>query len=242
MDRKYSIAVYSLFVTALVLNFAFWTHSHKILTKWNNVPPAPSASSLRMSSLGDPEIAYRLVGYFLQNTGNTGGNFEGLKYYDYAALEKWLSLTVDLDDKSNFVPFLAAYYFGALDDMPEKTKHLVNYLEMVGQADHPQQWRWLAQAVYQARYKMNDMPLALKLANKLANLNQDVAPWGRQMPAFVQLEMGNKEAAYEIMRQMLISDGEKLHPNEVNFMVDFICTRALTENEARKEALCQNLE
>lgn len=240
--NHHSMIVYTLFVLALFSNFLFWTSSSKILPKWDNVPPAPSLSSLRMTSLGDPEIAYRMVGYFLQNTGNTGGNFESLKNYDYALLERWLSLTIDLDDRSNFVPFLAAYYFGALDDMPEKTRHLVKYLEIIGQADYPQQWRWLAQAVYQARYKMGDNHLALQLANKLANLNQDVAPWGRQMPAFVQLEMGNKQAAYELMRQMLISDGDKLHPNEVNFMIDFICTRTLTKDESRKDPICQDIK
>ncbi len=69
-------------------------------------------------------------------------------------------------------------------------------------------------------------------ASVLAELKADTAPWARQMPAFVQMQMGNKQAAYEIMVRMLASEQDNLHPNEVNAMVEYICTRALEPAEA----------
>ncbi len=227
------------FIAILILNFAFWFHARGILPTWANVPPAPSAALAPMSGLGDEEIAYRLFGYSIQNFGNVGGNYNSLRDYDYKTLEQWFFAAQALDPRANYVPFLAAFYFGAVEDRPELLSHVVNYLAVEGQAPYPQKWRWLAHAVYLARYKMNDMPRALALAQTLSALpGDDVAPWARQMPAFVQLQMGNKQAAYEIMVRMLGSEKGKVHPNEVNEMVRFICTRALDRADAAQNPLC----
>jgi hypothetical protein len=229
-----------LFGMAVLLNFAFWQHSKNILPKWDNVMAAPDETTAALSGLGDTEIAYRLMGYFLQNAGNVGGRYESLKAYDYAALEKWFFLSQKLDDRANYVPYLAAYYFGGVEDEPEKTAHVVNYLGEHGQLLYPQKWRWMLQAIYLARYKQNDLPRALDLANKLASLKTDTAPWARQMPAFIQLKMGNKEAAYEIMVRMLASEKDKLPASEVKEMLRYICTRTLEPTDAAKNPLCQD--
>ncbi len=235
----------AVFVLALVLNVFFWSQSRKILSGWDNIPAAPSEAAAGFAGLGDREIAYRLFGYFLQNAGNVGGNFESLRAYDYAALEKWFFLSQSLDDRANYVPFMAAYYFGGIDDpdnlsnQNEKLDHVINYLASEGQKPYPQKWRWLAQAVYLARYKQEDLPKALKLANILAALPTDTAPWARQMPAFVQLKMGNKQAAYEVMVRMLASEHDKLPAIEVNEMKHFICVRTLSAQDAAKNPLCQ---
>lgn len=237
---KTSLPLYLLFLAALLLNWCFWRQSHTVFSKWDNVPPAPSETAASFAGLGDSEIAYRMFGYFLQNLGNVGGDFEPLKLYDYASLEQWFFLTQTLDDRANYVPFLAAYYFGGVEDSPDKIGHVVTYLADNGQKLYPQKWRWLAQAVYLARYKQNDLPKALSLANTLASLKTDTAPWARQMPAFVQLQMGHKEAAYDIMLQMMQSEMDKLPPQEINAMKDYICTRTLSKEEAAKNRLCQD--
>lgn len=230
------------FVLILIGNFAFWNHSRHVLPEWDNVPVPPKISMASFIGLGDKIISYRLYAYMLQNFGNTGGRFESLKKYDYGHLEDWFFLTDEIDPISNYVPFMASYFFGAVEGDKEKTRHVVNYLAKHGEQPYPEKWRWLAQAVYLARYKMEDMNLALSLAYKVNALPGYVAPWARQLPAFVQLKMGNKEAAYEIMVRMLASDGAKLHPNEVNAMKDFICTRTLDKAALAKNPLCQDLK
>lgn len=244
--KRSSLLVYGFFIIILVANLAFWRDSRKILPEWDNVPPAPNSSVAAFTGLGDRGVSYRLFAYMLQNFGNTGGRFESLKKYDYANLEAWFHLTRDMDPISNYVPFLAAYFFGGMEiagaEDKERLRHVVNYLAREGQEPYPEKWRWLAQAAYLARYKIEDLDLALELANKVAVLPGDVAPWARQLPAFVQLKMGNKEAAYQIMLQMLKTEGSKLHPNEVNEMIRFICERTLDKAEAAKNPLCQDLK
>lgn len=225
----------------LCLNIVFWIETRNVLPEWNNVPPVPSsAAKAGLPGLGDAQAAYRMYGYTLQNLGNTGGLYENLKKYDYAMLERWFSVAHALNPRSDFVPVLAAYYFGALDGYPDKTAHVVSYLAMAGEDPYPQKWRWLAQAVYLARYQERNLPRALELAERLASLETPTAPWARQMPAFVQLDMGNREAAYEVMVRMLATEGDRLHPNEVNFMREFICTRTLEKADAAKNPLCRD--
>jgi hypothetical protein len=231
--------LHGFFLLAIVLNLAFWMHSRHVFSAWDNVPPAPGHASSSLSALGDTGVAYRMVGYMLQNFGNTGGRYESLKNYDYDRLKGWLFAAQALDGESNYVPFLAAYYYGAREDDPKALSNVISYLADEGQKPYPQKWRWLAHAVYLARYKENNLPKALELADRLAGLkNKDVAPWARQMPAFIQLQMGNKEAAYKIMTHMLATEAGKIHPNEINAMRDFICERTLDGAQAAKDPLC----
>lgn len=229
------------FAAFLFLNTALWLYTKRIPPEWGNVGSAPSVEAAALSGMGDREIAYRLAGYFLQNVGNVGGNYRSLRDYNYADLEDWFFVTQALDERANYVPFLAAYYFGAVDDEDTtKISHVVNYLSEHGQLLYPQKWRWLAQAIYLARYKEKDTPRALMLAQRLAALPTDTAPWARQMPAFIQLEQGDKDAAYEIMVRMLASEHDKLPAVEVNEMRRFICTRTLEPDEAVKNPLCKD--
>lgn len=234
--------LYAVFAASLMANIAFWSHARTVRESWGNVPSAPTQAYAGVAGLGDGGLSYRMIGYALQNFGNTGGFYESIEAYDFAALEKWMFLADTFDPYGNYVPFMAAYLFGATND-PGKTAHLVRYLRHTGAVNHGEKWRWLAQAVYKARYVMKDNALALEVAQELAALpNPDVAPWARQMPAFINLDMGNKEAAYGIMLQMLESEGNKLDPVEIRFMVDFICNRTLAKDETAKNPLCQSME
>ena len=234
-----SFFLYAFFMLALLGNILFWSHSRTVFSEWDNVPPAPTQTTATLWGLGDSEITYRLFGYLLQNMGNTGGNFQPLKKYDYAALEKWFFVAQYLDPRADYVPFLAAYYFGAVEDEPERISHIVNYLHSEGQAAYPEKWRWLPQAIYLARHKEGNKPRALEMANQLAAMDGDLPPWARQMPAFIEMDMGNKQASYEIMMRMLVTEQDKLPPNEINAIKDYICTRTLDKAEAAQNPLCQ---
>lgn len=237
---KSSLWLHVVFGVLLIANFAFWVKSRHILPQWDNVPAAPNKDTASFSGLGDSEISYRLAGYFLQNLGNVGGMYKPLKDYDYDLLGQWFTIAQSLDPRSNYVPFMAAYYFGSVQEGYEyKLTPVIDYLSTEGQAPYPQKWRWLAQAIYLARFRQHDMDKALDLANILANLKTNTAPWARQMPAFIHMQMGNKEAAYQIMIRMLATEQNKLPASEVNEMRNYICERTLEPAEAAKNPLCQ---
>jgi hypothetical protein len=226
------------FAFILALNVSLWLSVKSVRTEWGNVPPVPSKVGALWTALGDEQFAYRLYGLFIQNMGDTGGRVINLNEYNYEELAKWFNLQNELDQRSDFSPFLAGYFFGNVRD-PEKLRPLVDYLEKASGNGEGQKWRFLAQAAFLARFKMKDQDRALELAYKLSSFeNPKMAPWAKQMPAFILSSEGEKEAAFTLMVSLLETERENLHPNEVNAMLDFICTRTLDKDDARIQKIC----
>lgn len=216
-------------------------YSRDIRASWANVPPVPKAQSAAMMALGDKQLAYRMSALMVQNLGDIGGRVTPLYLYDYDRLAKWFFLADKMDERSNFMPLLAAFYFGGGTQDPSTLGPIIDYLEMVGMREYGEKWRWLVQAIYLARFRMGDTQRAMGLAQSLAEIRQPNMPaWTRQMPAFIASAQGDKQAAYEIIVSVLKDEREDLHPNEVNFMVHYICARLLDKAEAAKDPLCIN--
>jgi hypothetical protein len=237
--------LWAIFLILLGVMVVLWAPLKNIQSKWMNVPPAPGKGNASGIGLGDDEFAYRAYGIMLQNLGDSGGRVTSLNAYNYKSLGEWFFLLDDLNDKSSFAPYIAAYYYGAASD-GKKIRPLISYLESVGDEPSNEKWRWLAQAVYLARYKLEDIPLALRLSKKLATMadqpGADMPNWTRQMPAFILNASGDKEAAYAIMVEILRSVGDKLHPNEVNHTRAYICEDILSSEEAKENPLCEGVQ
>lgn len=237
---KTQFVLLSVIITCVFANFLLWLSVRDVQAKWLNVPPVPSQENAAGSGLGDAQFAYRNISIMLQNLGDSGGRTTPLNAYDYDELGRWFMLADHLDPKSNFIPFLAAYYFGGVEGAPEKLPPVIKFLEHVGGRGINEKWRWLAQAVHLARYKYNDMDWALLLAQKLSSLSVTNMPiWAKNMNVLVMNARGEKESAYQMLMQILQTEGDNLHPTEVIFMVDQICNAILDEREAKVHPLCQ---
>lgn len=238
MSAKTENLIKILFAITILCNVLTWLSVRDVRARWMNVPPVPSEGGAAFLTLGDKQFAYRVIGITLQNLGDSGGRATPLKDYDYQRLADWFMLQEKLDPISNFTPLLGMFFGGSQD--PTKLRPLIDYLTVAGNKTEGEKWRWLAHAVYLARYKLQDEGLGLELAYKLAGLkNPDMPVWTRQMPGFVLNTKGDKQAALAIMVKILKSSADKLNPNEVNATVDYICTRILDETEAAVHPLCQ---
>ena len=237
--QKSFLILVALFTLSIALNVALWSSVRGVNVEWKDVPPTPSVSGALWSALGDRQFAFRSYGIMIQNMGDTGGKVTSLSDYDYEALGHWFGLSHQLDPNSGFMPLIAGYFFGAIRDHPEKLPPIIDYLELAAGDGEGQKWRWLGQAALLARHKMNDLDRALELANKLAAFeNPEMANWARQMPVVVLTAQGEKESAYAFMVNLLKTEADSLHPNEVNATLDYICTRILDEREAAQDPLC----
>lgn len=227
-QKKIPAIIFALFLFA---NTLFWVKSHHVQANWGNIPPAPEIEHASIMSMGDGQLAYRTNAIMLQNFGNTGGRFVSLKDYDYKKLSEWFFLQDALDPVSNAVPMMAAFYFGGVKDK-EKLYIILDYLAVVGQRSYGEKWRWLGHGVNLARYELNDTDKALELAYLLAdNKDPKLADWAKQMPAFVLRAQGKTRLAYDIMLNILISNIDTLHPNEIFYMKDYICNTLLPEDK-----------
>ena len=239
--NRSNLPLYSIFTMFLLLNIALWTQTHKLRPTWGNVPPAMSTRGTLMMNMGDAQLAYRRNGMMLQNLGNEGGDSTPLKDYNFDLLRGWFMLQDTLDPVAHFTPYLAAYYFGATQDPKNQLGPVIDYLEVQGLRTEPDKWRWLAEAVFLARYKKADMPRAFELANKLANV-PGIPMWAKAMPAFVLRAEGDKEAAYTLMMGILSSSAKSLSPYEIRLLRDNICNQTLTPEQAAKNELCTQVK
>jgi hypothetical protein len=223
--------------SALALNLALWEGSRDMFAKWAGVPPVPSTVGANMMTLGDSEFSYRSFALTLQNLGDGGGQTTPLKDYDYKKLGKWFWLLNSLDPASEHLPLVAAYYFGAVHDMPQDAAVVVDFLSKIGQNPAGDKWRWLAQAAFLAQHRVKDLHLALDIAYTLSRMQpiggHPLPSWAREYPAFVLKAQGEKESARKLMETMLLTEE---NPAEINFIKSFL-TEQLKIDPSEVEAL-----
>lgn len=210
-----------LLAAALVAQAAFWWSTKDVRVEPPVVPPPPSERAVHAMAFGDKQFLFRMLALEVQNLGDTGGRFTPLAKYDYATLTRWFGLLDSLDAQSDFVPALAGYYYSQ-SSKAEDVGRVVGYLRRHALTDPERKWRWLAHAAYLARHRAEDSALALSVAQELAALPVPGIPiWTKQMPAFVLAEVGDKEAAKDLMA-VLLATSPGLSTEEKNYMQAFI--------------------
>lgn len=226
-----------LIVIFLSIQIGFWYKTHKIMPLLGVVPQVPSLTEAKVASLGDEQFYFRFLALYIQNSGDTFGRFTALKNYDYDALTRWFKLLDNLDNKSNFVPAIASYYYSNTQKV-EDNKYIVDYLESNYDYNPAQKWWWLSQAVIIANNRLKDKNLALRLAYKLSSSPAENMPsWAQQMPAFILEQMGEFEQALVIIKD-LAEKHDNYTDGEINFMNYFIKNRlGFLNEEIRKKQI-----
>jgi hypothetical protein len=215
---------------ALLACVLFMPVMRPVKPKWPGVPPAPSQATGLMYGFGDKQLAYYSLILALQNMGDMGGNITPIKDYNMEHVAEWLRLSYGFDTNSRYGPTLAGYYFGASQD-PSKLRPIVDYLRVAGNSPKRELWRYLAQGVYLARFRLKDQALALDLAYQLAALDDPNMPiWTKQMPGFVMSRIGEKQASRDLFFT-LMATSKNLSRQELNFMCGYIQDNLREKND-----------
>ena len=165
-DRGYITASF-LLVFFAVLHSMVAEQTKQFTPKLETLPDVPSLTSASIMSLGDEQLYFRYLSLVLQNAGDTFGASTPLQEYDYRQLYHWFKLLDKLDLRSNYVPSVASFYYSHTQRR-EDNRHIIRYLEEHYDQMPEEKWYWLGQAVHLANFTIKDKPLALHLANKLA--------------------------------------------------------------------------
>ncbi len=232
------------FFLFLLLQVIFWMYARGIKPDMEVLPDPPSETAVLATSFGDTQFYFRLLAHRIQNAGDSFGRVTPLKDYDYEQLGEWFHLLDSLDPRSNHVVSLAAYYYSATQYTPD-VAYIVDYLEQHADRDPVNKWWWYAQAIYNANHRLDDKEAALRIAYKLAAVENDAMPiWTRQMPALIHEDLGETEEALVIIRELL-DNPEQLSAGELNFMYYFIKDRlgkAVEELNEKEAELLRNTE
>jgi hypothetical protein len=174
------------------------------------LPPAPSAGTLRLAAFGEEEAAARLGMLYLQA-------FD-LHALDYARLGAWLRALIELDPRGQYPLFAAARVYAEHPD-PAHARVMLELIHEQFLLDPNRRWPWLAHAALLAKHRLKDLPLARRYAAAIDRHTTaaDVPLWARQMEIFVLEDMNELEAA-RIMLGGLLASGRITDPAELSFL------------------------
>ncbi|MEQ8661506.1 MAG: hypothetical protein RLW62_11855 [Gammaproteobacteria bacterium] len=195
------------------------------------LPPAPPAALLELAALGEPAVLARLLMLWLQAFDYQPGISVPFRALDYARVEAWLERMLALDATFQSPLLAAARLYGEVADTARQ-RRMIAFVRRHYAADPARRWPWLAHAVYLARHRLDDLPLALALARELAAAPA-AAPlpsWARQMHIFVLADMGELESA-RVLLGALIASGAVSDPRERWFLGE-----RLAELERQRDA------
>jgi len=182
--------------------------------------PAPLPAALvRVIALGDAELGARLAMLWLQAFDTQPGISLPLATLDYARVEGWLALMLELDPRFGYPLLAAARIYGEVPDA-DRQRRMIEFVARAFEADPIARWPWLAHAVYLARHRLGDRALALALARRLAARGpHDMPAWARQMHIFALADMGQIEAA-KVLLGALLTSGEIKDEHERRFLAE----------------------
>lgn len=212
----------AIFALCVVLQGMFWNRTHRILPDMGIVPDVPSEATMKALSFGDDEAIFRLRALQLQNAGDTFGRFTALYRYDFNKLYHWFRLLDTLNDRSNYLPSMATYYYSQTQRHND-VRYIIDYLDEHSKNREQEKWWWTVQASYLAYHKLDNLDRAILIAERLRNV-RGIPLWAQQFPAFLYEEKGEFDAALAIIQNILQHE-EHFTQTELNFMKYFAAER-----------------
>ena len=184
----------------------------------SDLPPAPSAAALRLTSLGETAAVARLGMLWLQAFDSRSDNAIPYQQLDYARLIAWLEAILATDPRSGYPLFAAARVYAENPDA-NKTRQMFDFIEAQFLRDPNRRWAALAQAALLAKHRLHDLPLARRYASEIQRLTTDptIPSWARQMEIFILEDMNELEAA-KVMLGGLLATGRIQDPEERRFL------------------------
>lgn len=225
-------AAIGIFALCVGLQAAFWWHSHNIRPEMGIVPDVPGERTVRALSFGDEEAFFRLYALNIQNSGDTFGRFTALYKYDFNKLSQWFYLLDKLNNRSNYLPAMATYYFSQSQN-PADVRYIVDYVDSYTKDRVKEKWWWVVQGVYLAEHKLGDIDRAGELAERLKGV-KEIPIWAQQMPAFIHEQKGEFGEALAIIEE-IAKHPQDYSQGELNFMRYFVDERLHRLDSVKQE-------
>ena len=206
-------------VVALCMQIV-WRSANPLLNPVARPLPEPlSSEQLQIVSLGDPVALAKMLMLWLQAFDNQPGISIPFRDLDYSKVTGWLDNILELDRRGQY-PLLAASRI--YSQVPDETRQrqMLEFVYDKFLEDPNHRWPSLAHAVYVAKHRLNDLPLALRYAEALARYVtvENVPPWVKQMHIYALEDMHEIESA-KILIGGLIDSGAIRDEHELLFLM-----------------------
>jgi hypothetical protein len=180
------------------------------------VPPPPAI--LQIFSLGDRIALAKMLMLWLQAFDSQPGISIPYRELDYQTVIGWLDEILVLDARGQYPLFAASRLYSEVPDAARQ-RMMLEFVHRKFLEDPDRRWPALAHAVYMAKHKLEDLPLAFRYAKALTEhvTATNVPFWVRQMQAWVLEDMGEMEDA-KILLGGLIESGTIKDAHELMFL------------------------
>ena len=199
----------------------YWSGSRPLASiNIKKLPEPPSQIESQLFGLGDSIAISKIFMLWLQAFDNQPGVSIPFKNLDYRRVINWLERILGLDPRAHYPLLAAGRIYGVVEDEGRKRLMLAFIYEQFAK-DPNRRWPSMMHAIYVAKHRLKDYPLALKYAHAVAQeVSVDNIPsWVKQMEIYVLEDMGEIESA-KILIGGLLESGAITDAHELQFLQD----------------------
>ncbi len=177
---------------------------------------------MKALSFGDIQFYYRKLGLELQNAGDKHGHYTSFRDHDYQKLRRWFEALDGIDENSQYIPFMAAYYYSMVPS-EERVKIIAKYIVEYARQKPEQHWRLLTTAAYlYHQYPKNSTEALKEIGNILTDI-KEIPLWARILVAFYLNDNGDICGAYNLITRISQDDMLANAENaEDQFLIDIL--------------------
>jgi len=213
----------------------YWSSAHPLASiNIKKLPGPPSQIESQLFGLGDSIAISKIFMLWLQAFDNQPGVSVPFKNLDYGRVINWLERILALDPKGQYPLLAAGRIYGEVTDEGKKRQMLAFIYEQFPK-DPNRRWPSMTHAIYIAKHRIKDYPLALRFAHAVAQqvTANNVPSWVKQMEIYVLEDMGEIESA-KILIGGLLESGAITDAHELQFLQDRL-DRLERENDKDKQ-------
>lgn len=182
----------------------------KLQVEYEGLSQAFSAQTYAGLAMGSDQLLSYLLAIRLQLHDNQAGQHFVYENIDYPILIGWLSQISALNPQSEYPMLLASRVYSQTRD-PGQLRQILQYIEQEFASNPQLHWRRMAEACVIARHQLGDLELALRMAERLADLPASIIMphWARDLRILLLAELNQFESAIVIIEAMLQSGSIK---------------------------------
>ncbi|MFT5400695.1 MAG: hypothetical protein ACI9LO_003419 [Planctomycetota bacterium] len=207
--------------------------------EYEGLNPALNAQTYAGLAMGSDQLMSYLLAIRLQLHDNQAGQHFVYEKISYPVLIGWLSQISALNPQSEYPMLLASRVYSQTRD-PGQLRQILEYIEKEFSANPQMHWRRMAEASVIARHQLGDLELALRMAERLADLPASVIMphWARDLRILLLAELNQFESAIVIIEAMLQS-GSVTDRDEQRFLQEKLLKFRQLLFESQQKAINQ---
>lgn len=210
-----------LFGLLLLLMVQLWYHrldQQRFETIYQPLGKPLSARAYRHAAMGSEQLLGYLLAIRLQLHDNQAGQHFRYSLIDYQVLIEWLDRITEVSPGTEYPMLLASRVYTSTGDQA-RLRAILGFIQRRFDDDPQLHWRRLAEASVIAKHKLQDLELALAMAEKLAQqpASVEMPNWARDFEFLLLAELNELESAIAMIQALLQTDA--VHdPDEKRFL------------------------